>query len=87
MQNITNHYSLLWDNLFSHHCIDSILGEKNKDENIASATIQEGKGAKHETLDEGLAILMGQLKATNSIATSGVIKQKTKIISKYCTLM
>jgi hypothetical protein len=63
MQNITNHFSLLWDKLFSGRCIYSTLGEKNKDENIASATIQEGKGAKHETLEEGLSIWMGQLKA------------------------
>jgi len=53
MQNITNHFSLLCDKLFSGRCTDSILGEKNKDENIASATIQEGKlqNTKHLTKD------------------------------------
>jgi len=51
MQNITNHFSLLWFRLFSRQCIDSVFREKNKDGNIASATIQEGKGSEHETWD------------------------------------
>jgi hypothetical protein len=49
--------------------------------------MQEGKGAKRETLDEGLAVWIGKLhvKAKNGVVTSGVIKENAKTISKYCT--
>jgi hypothetical protein len=60
-QNITNHFSLLWDKPISQQCIGDICSEKYKRKNLAIANIKKVKSAKHDKLEEALLIWIEQL--------------------------
>lgn len=52
-------------------------------DNEASVGIEKAKCAKLETLEEALAIRIGQLNAKKYTATDEVIKERVKIICMY----
>jgi uncharacterized protein YpbB len=80
-QNTADHFSLLGDKPISRCCIDEILSENNKRENLASANIQKKvKGKKREKLKEALTVWI-RLNAKHGTATDNVIKKAAMIIS------
>jgi hypothetical protein len=54
---------------------------------LASAKIRKLKSAKYSTLQEALAIWIGQINLKNGTATGEVMKERVKVNCKYCTLL
>ena len=54
---------------------------------LASAKIIKVKSAKYTTLQETLAIWIGQINFKNGTATDDVMKERVKMNCKYCILL
>lgn len=77
-QNISNHFSFSWDKPITqcHKC--DTLSENKKWESVGGASIKKVESAKHEKLEESLAIWMGQLNDKNGKSTDEVIEERVR---------
>ena len=54
---------------------------------FAKSPKKKAKGSKHVDLEEALAIWAEQFNAKDSTATDKVLKERTNMMCKYCTLL